>query len=628
MSYCLNPDCLTATSNPNGSKFCQGCGSKLLLRERYRAIKLIGQGGFGKTFLAVDEDKPSKPRCVIKQFAPQALGTNNAQKAAELFKQEAVRLDELGKHPQIPELLAHFSQDNQQYLVQQFIQGQNLAQALVLEGAFKETQIWELFHSLLPVLKFIHLHNVIHRDIKPANIIRRTDGQIVLVDFGAAKYVTGTALLKTGTTIGTPEYIAPEQIRGKSVFASDLYSLGVTCIYLLTQVSPFDLFDTAEDAWVWRHYLVNNPVSEELGRILDKLIENGTKKRYQSVAEVLEDLNPQKNLAAIAPQQQLPLPPPLRQFSSATARPTILLSSPRLRTQTWKAVSTLTDHLSSIGSVAISPDAQILASGGFDRTIKLWDLKTGKLLNSLLEHSKPVLTVAFSPNGQLLASGSVDNTLKLWSLPAGTVNCTIAGHLDSVISISVAISPDGQAIASGSDDQTIKIWHLDSGELLHTFRNSRGVNSVAISPNGHILASGSSDNSITLWDLGSGQVLETLVGHSRDVNAIAFSPNGRILASGSSDNTIKLWDLNSCQLLSTLEGHSDWVRAVAFSPNRQTLVSGSADATIKLWHLASGEVLHTLEGHSKDVNAIAISPDGQTLVSGSRDHTIKIWQCD
>lgn len=265
-----------------------------MLKERYRAIKLIGQGGFGKTFLAVDEDKPSKPRCVIKQFFPQAQGTNNTQKAAELFEQEAVRLDELGKYAQIPELLAHFTQDNRQYLVQEFIDGQNLAQILEAEGAFNEKQILDLLNSLLPVLQFIHSHNVIHRDIKPENIIRRNNGQLVLVDFGAAKYMTGTALFQTGTTIGTPEYVAPEQTRGKAVFASDLYSLGVTCIHLLTEVSPFELFDINDNTWIWEHYLANKSISYELKFILDKLIESAMNRRYQSASDVLEDLNVKK----------------------------------------------------------------------------------------------------------------------------------------------------------------------------------------------------------------------------------------------------------------------------------------------------------------------------------------------
>src|ERR687885_2401295 len=313
MSYCLNPNC-SKPQNTNGIQLCQSCGSPLLLQKRYQALKLIGQGGFGRTFLAVDRGRPSKPRCVIKQFFPQQQGTNNAQKAAELFRQEARRLKELGKHPHIPALLAHIEQQGQQYLVQEFIEGQNLAQELAEEGAFNETQIRGLLISLLPVLNFIHERKVIHRDIKPANIIRRTSpplqtqgrapgthrkrGQLVLVDFGAAKFATGTALLKTGTSIGSAEYTAPEQIRGRAVFASDLYSLGVTCIHLLTQIPPFDLFDSSEDTWVWRDFLTS-PVSNSLGRVIDKLLQSATKRRYQSVAEVARDLTLQPTPSAI-----------------------------------------------------------------------------------------------------------------------------------------------------------------------------------------------------------------------------------------------------------------------------------------------------------------------------------------
>ncbi len=302
MSYCLNPHC-QKPQNPRDIKFCLTCGSKLLLKERYRAIKPIGQGGFGITFLAVDEDKPSKPRCVIKQFFSQAQGTNTVQKAVELFNQEAVRLDELGLHPQIPELLAYFTQDDRQYLVQEFIDGQNLAQELQQQGAFNETQIRQLLNDLLPVLQFVHEHQVIHRDIKPENIIRRTsDRQLVLVDFGASKFATGTALLRTGTSIGSPEYVAPEQLRGKAVFSSDIYSLGATCIHLLTQVSPFDLYDISEDAWVWRQYL-RSPISDSVGRILDKMLESAINRRYQSASEVLKDLNSHTSPAATTKAQ-------------------------------------------------------------------------------------------------------------------------------------------------------------------------------------------------------------------------------------------------------------------------------------------------------------------------------------
>ncbi|MEH2161214.1 MAG: serine/threonine-protein kinase [Nostoc sp.] len=311
MSYCLNPHC-PKPENSHDVKFCRTCGTKLLLKERYRAIKPIGQGGFGKTFLAVDEDKPSKPRCVIKQFYPQAQGTNTLAKAVELFNQEAVQLDELGKHPQIPELLAYFTQEDRQYLVQEFIDGHNLAQELAHRGAFNETQIRQLLNDLLSVLQFCHSRHVIHRDIKPENIIlRESDRKLVLVDFGAAKSATGAALNQTGTSIGSPEYVAPEQMRGRAVFASDIYSLGATCINLLTARSPFDSYDTHNDIWVWQQYL-KTPVSNELSRILNKMLESIPIRRYQTVDAVLKDLNHQSQVAAkppIAPKL-IPQSPP------------------------------------------------------------------------------------------------------------------------------------------------------------------------------------------------------------------------------------------------------------------------------------------------------------------------------
>jgi serine/threonine protein kinase len=267
------------------------CGSKLLLAERYRAVKVLGQGGFGRTFLAVDEYKPSQRHCVIKQLLPQAQGTNTVNKAAELFKLEAARLDELGhNHPQIPELLAYFTQDNQQYLVQEFIDGQNLTQEVIQNGAYTEQQVIALLENLLPVLEFVHSKQVIHRDIKPDNIIRRGDGELVLVDFGATKTATPTALAVTGTVIGTQGYTAPEQALGKATLKSDIYSLGVTCLYLLTAVEPFELFDVLEGEWVWKN-LLKTPISSSLEQVLSKMVQSGVKKRYQSATELLQALS-------------------------------------------------------------------------------------------------------------------------------------------------------------------------------------------------------------------------------------------------------------------------------------------------------------------------------------------------
>jgi serine/threonine protein kinase len=289
MCYCLNPVC-QHPQNPNHLKSCQNCGASLLLRQRYQALRPIGQGGFGRTFLAVDLAQDLKPRCVIKQFFPQQQGTDNREKASELFRQEADRLAELGNHPHIPTLLDALEQADYQYLIQEFIEGQNLAQELQAGVTYSQKQVVPLLETLLETVAFMHTHHVIHRDIKPANIIHTTDDRFVLVDLGAAKVATGTALAQTGTVIGSAEYVAPEQLRGKAIFASDLYSLGVTCVTLLTGMSPFDLYDTIAGSWSWRNYL-RQPVSERFGRILDRLIATPTGQRYAAADLALRDLS-------------------------------------------------------------------------------------------------------------------------------------------------------------------------------------------------------------------------------------------------------------------------------------------------------------------------------------------------
>ena len=288
-------------------------------------------------------------------------------------------------------------------------------------------------------------------------------------------------------------------------------------------------------------------------------------------------------------------------------------------------LQTLTGHSELVYSVAYSPDGQTLASGGDDKTIKLWKVKTGNLLQTLTGHSYSVNSVAYSPDGQTLASGSGDNTIKLWDVKTGNLLQTLNGHSKWVYS--VAYSPDGQTLASGSADNTIKLWNVKTGNLLQTLNgHSSWVYSVAYSPDGQTLASGSYDSTIKLWNIKTGNLLQTLKGHSFSVDSVAYSPDGQILASASRDSTIKLWNVKTGNLLQTLEDHSSWVWSVAYSPDGQTLASGSDDKTIKLWDVNTGNLLQTLKGHSNSVVSVAYSPDGQTLASGSWDKTIKIWQ--
>jgi WD40 repeat protein len=526
-----------------------------------------------------------------------------SQKAIELFQREATRLDELGQHPQIPQLLAHFAEGDYHYLVQTYIDGLTLEQELARIGVFNETQIRELLSDLLPVLQFIHDQRVIHRDIKPANIIRqRKDGRLMLVDFGASKFTTNSNLTRTGTVIGSAGFSAPEQTAGKATFASDLYSLGVTCIYLLTNVQPYDLYSFVDGKWIWRDYL-QYPVSEPLGNILDKMLESAINRRYASAAHILQDLNP-----------DLSKSPPI---------PFIPLHSNQ---PVWRCVQTLIGHSNSVAAIACHPNGRSFASTGFDKAIKLWHTGTGALISNFSGHTEPILALAFSPDGESLVSGSVDDTIKVWDLRTETLSKTLPAQIDAILSLSIAISPDGLAIACGSDDHTIKIWQLSTGRLFRKLVQSRAVTTIAISPNGQTLVSGSSDNSIYFWNFGTGELLHIVEAHRRDVNAVAISADNTLMVSASSDGTIKLWDLQTTKLLRSLTGHLDWVRAVALSQDGQLIASGGGDHTVRLWQVATGKLLCTLMGHLKDVNAIAFTPDSKTVISGSSDRTIKLWR--
>ncbi|MDJ1185595.1 protein kinase domain-containing protein [Roseofilum casamattae] len=304
MSYCTNPDC-KHPKNPDTAKYCSSCGAALHLRQRYRPLTQLGQGGFGKTFIAIDEDIPSQPTCAIKQLYLKGFTSSVMHKAKQLFRQEAVRLDDLGKHDQIPSLLAHFEQDEQCYLVQEFIEGPTLSQELQQKSYYTGEEVEELLRDLLPVLQFIHDRNVIHRDIKPGNIIRRNSDRLpVLIDFGVSKWVSQTTLNQTGTVVGSADYMPLEQLQGKVFPASDLYSLGVTCLHLLTGISPFDLYDVVGERWVWRDYLLpENRISSSLTRVLDSLVARSVRDRFQSASEVLQALPNSSDLSTALTMQ-------------------------------------------------------------------------------------------------------------------------------------------------------------------------------------------------------------------------------------------------------------------------------------------------------------------------------------
>lgn len=295
------------------------------------------------------------------------------------------------------------------------------------------------------------------------------------------------------------------------------------------------------------------------------------------------------------------------------------------------AACSFTQTFGSILSVAFSPNGELLATGGVNQDVCLWQVASGQQLLMCKGHANWVLSVAFDPQGQWLASAGEDRTIRLWDVSTGVCLKVLQGHTDYVHSVAFsAVSANGVAssvlLASGSLDKTIKLWDVEAGQCLRTLQgHTSWVEQVAFSGNGQRLVSGGGDRTIKLWDVSTGECLTTLQGHEGQVSSVAFSPDDSRIASGSGDRTIKLWDASTGQCLTTLQGHKGQVWSVAFTANGQ-LASGSHDETIKLWDVSTGQCDHTLQGHSSQVRSVAFRPDGEILASGSGDQTIRLWQ--
>jgi serine/threonine protein kinase len=304
--YCSNPSCYA--ENPLQAEQCLVCGHNLQLHKRYRVLQFLAKGRFGTTLLARDETLPGQPKCVIKRLYAMTVVPKFWEAERDFFRRESNALSKIGSHPQIPRLLDYFSIDRDFFLVQELVSGLTLEQEVTQQGAFTETQVRQFLQEFLPILAYIHNNQIIHRDIKPANIIRRTeDGRLVLLGFGASRDVgkpSEDTTLATHALSETNSYIPPEQQARRPTFASDIYSLGVTCIYLLSRKHPKNLgFNDVTGEMKWRE---NVEVSKNFAVVLEKMMELSCRHRYQSVEELSRALDLDNDLknTSFAPAEE------------------------------------------------------------------------------------------------------------------------------------------------------------------------------------------------------------------------------------------------------------------------------------------------------------------------------------
>jgi predicted Ser/Thr protein kinase len=598
-----------------------------LLCERYRLVEPVGKGGMGQVWRGYDEIL--KRSVAVKEILlPEGLeGTERDHLIARALREAraAARL----RHPGIVTVYDAIQFADVPWTVMEFVSGPSLQEVIERDGRLPWEQVAELGTDLADALSHAHAAGIVHRDLKPSNVLlagRRT----VLTDFGVARILDATTeLTAEGALIGTPQYMAPEQIKSEPIQAPvDVWALGAT---LYTAVEGCRPFDGPTLTAVLAAILTRPPpIAQHAGPmapVISALLSKAPSQRPDAAALT-------RQLTALV-RSGLPV---LAVRSPGTARPTEQTTVvPTVRQESPFRAAVLDGHGGRVYSVAFSPKGGVLASGCDQgvkpdgslvkggRRVRLWDVASQTCTAALAGPEGAASCVAFSPDGALLASGNSGQPANLWRLGSRFRKGPIILTGDTDVS-SVAFSPDGALLATGNCHKTVRLWDVATRTCLATLSGHGGwVHSVAFDPDGGILATGSGDHTIRLWDVAARTCIATLAGHGEIVREVAFRRDGATLASGSVDTTIRLWDVATRTCIAILTDGFTPVFCVAFSPDGSVLASGGPDSTVRLWDVGTRTCIATLTGHAEAVTSVAFSPDGNTVASGSHDRTVRLW---
>jgi WD40 repeat protein/tRNA A-37 threonylcarbamoyl transferase component Bud32 len=585
----------------------------------YEILEEVGSGGMGVVYKA---RQLSPDRVVaLKVIRKDRLASPEAVRRFRREAQAAARL----AHANVVLVLDADQAGDTHFLAMEYVPGVTL-QALVDEfGPLPVTLACDFVRQAALGLQHAMEQGLVHRDVKPSNLMVMPRGRkgaagvaayqgavLKILDMGVARVnqlahspeELFTTLTQDGAMIGTPDYIAPEQLENAHAadVRADLYSLGCTFHFLLTAQVPFPGGTLIKK--LDKHRWETPPPVDQLrpevpasvAAVVRKLTAKRPEDRYQTPGELAAALD---DLARTGYQ--------------AVAEP-----APAVR-----EALRLPGHSGGVWAVAVSADGRLALSGGKDRAMRLWDLAAGKEVRAFAGHGHEVRGVALSPDGRTVLSAA-GVTLRLWDVAAGQELARLAGHNDTVKA--VAFAPDGRRALSGGDDKALRLWDVvGRREVRRLTGHTREVCGVAVSPDGRHALSGSHDQTLRWWDLQAGRELRSFGGQKGRVLAVALSPDGRLALSAHYDTSVRLWDVTDGREVCRFQGHRQMVTAVAFSPDGKAVLTGSHDATVRLWDAQTTRELCRGEGHAGGVTAVAFTPDGRRALSGGADGTLRVW---
>lgn len=623
-----------------------------LLTGRYLILKKLGAGGFSETYLARDKYLPHHPLCVVKHLMLSSNSTISLEAAKRLFETEARILNQIGQQcSQIPTLFAYCQEYEQIYLVQEYIDGENLENWIIQKRRLTVDGAIHLLQQTLPILSYLHSHRIIHRDIKPSNLIRRhRDGKVVLIDFGASCELSESPASEPNSdlsllTIGTPGYMPQEQQVGLSQANSDLYALGMLVIQLLTGTHPqkFER-DPISGEQEWQVHLPEQTLNPSLTAILNRMIHTHAHDRYQNTDEVSIALQAlpvakrrprttqnwfvsghrtQWRRLAQGVAMLMLMVGSAYVYSHQSQTKTLLTRFGLLSAQSTISLTQLHDVTVAfaIDRMMISPNNHLLIAAGADHVLRLWSIPFESPLKALFGHTDKILALSMSQDSNLLASGSKDHTIRLWDATSGKLLRVLQGNRAAVTAL--AMSPDAQMLVSGSQDGVIRLWNLQTGTQVKTLElPGSAITAITYDAKINRLISASSNHQLQVWNLQTGQLQRTFAGHTAPIVGLQIVDDHTLLSFG--DDRILVWDLQQETLKQSCP--KDSAKSVTASLNHEHLVTVNGQGTIRLWTRKAGQFVNNRSGELGQNLEVALSPNHQYLASWSLNHRLQIWQ--